>query len=309
MKLLKNCLCGEQIRKDIEESFACISEAWMLSEYDERVKDYWKISQGNYIVKTIDDAGLEDEVKELNTMPLHLVAFVLSNSKRIMNNFLQAIIGFYTNDAHYTDTDSLYIENKHWEKLDKAGLVGKYLLQRKNDYKDGGILYGLFLVAKMKNCLTVNKYGVIDEYKTFKGFTNVSDKLDRKEVFRKFNGDKLIAKVPLTWKKFFSQGVVIPHKMRNCGDCKKNILCANCDKLVNQNKEELWPRPQNYENIKRTEILQELKLLQTRTNNSSLYIFNFCVILVDQDMVPDTRRATTCRRQIKARQLQESAKK
>ena len=56
-----------------------------MSEYDERVIDYWKISGINYIVKMIDDTGLEDEVKNLNTMPLHLGSFVLSNSKRIMN--------------------------------------------------------------------------------------------------------------------------------------------------------------------------------------------------------------------------------
>ena len=71
-------------------------------------------------------------------MPLHLGAFVLSNSKRIMNNFIHAINGFYTNDVYYTDTDSLYIENKHWDKVEKAGLFGKNLLQGKNDYKDGG---------------------------------------------------------------------------------------------------------------------------------------------------------------------------
>ena len=62
-----------------------------MSEYDELVKDYWKISGINFIVKVIDDAGLEDEVKKLNTMPLHLGAFVLSNSKKIMNNFIHAI--------------------------------------------------------------------------------------------------------------------------------------------------------------------------------------------------------------------------
>ena len=120
----------------------------MVTAYDERVKDYWKISGINYIVEKIDDVGLEDEVKKLNTMPLHLGAFVLSKSKRIMNTFIHAIDGFYTNDVYYTDTDSLYIENKHWDKLDTAGLVGKGLLQGKNDYKDGGILYGLFLVPK-----------------------------------------------------------------------------------------------------------------------------------------------------------------
>ena len=170
-------------------------------------------------------------------MPLHLGAFVLSNSKRIMNNFIHAINGFYTNDNYYTDTDSLYIENKHWEKSDKAGLIGKSLLQDKNDYKNGGIFYGLFFGPKIKYCLTVNEYGVIDEHKTFKGFTNVSGNLDRKEYFKMFEGDKLVVKVPLSWKKLFSQGVVIPHKMRNCSKYSKDQLCDSCDILVNRRKE------------------------------------------------------------------------
>ena len=52
-----------------------------------------------------------------------------------------------------------------------------------------------------------------------------------------FEGDKLVAKVPLSWKKGFSLGVILPHKMRNCTDCKKDILCESCDNLVNQKKE------------------------------------------------------------------------
>ena len=113
VKLLMNSLYGENIRKDTEEKFYCKSEMWMETEYDERVNDYCKISGINYIVKMIDDAGLEDEVKKLNTMPPHIGAFVLSNSKRIMKNFIDAINGFFTNDVYYTDTDSLHIENKH----------------------------------------------------------------------------------------------------------------------------------------------------------------------------------------------------
>ena len=237
VKLIMSSLYGENIRKDIEEKFACKSEYWMMTEYDERVKDYWKISGNNYFVKMVDDAGLEDEVKNLNTMPLHLGAFVLSNSKRILNNFIHAINGFYRNDVYYTVTDAIYIESKHWDKLDKAGLVGKKLLQGKNDYKDGGIFYGLFLAPKIKYCLTINKFGIIDEHETFKGFTNVSENLDRKEFFKMFEGDKLIAKVPWSWKKSFSQGVIIPHKMRNCNKCAKDILCDVCERLVNQNKE------------------------------------------------------------------------
>ena len=90
---------------------------------------------------------------------------------------------------------------------------------------------------KIKHCLTINKYGVNDEHKTFKGFTNVSDNSARIEYFKIFEGDKLIAKVPLSWKKSISHGVVFPHKMRNCTDCQKDILCDRCDKLVNQRKE------------------------------------------------------------------------
>ena len=62
VKFLMNSLYGEQIRKDFEEKLACKSECWMMSEYDERVKDNWKISGFNCIVKMIDDAGLEDGI-------------------------------------------------------------------------------------------------------------------------------------------------------------------------------------------------------------------------------------------------------
>ena len=202
VKLIMNSFYGEFSRKGILESYQCKSETWMITEYDERALDYQKINHGNYIVKMKDDEGWEDEMKKANTLPLHLAVFILSNSKRIMNNFIHAIDGFYTNDVYFTDTDSLYIENKHWDILDKASLVGKNLLQGKNDYKDGGIFFGLFLAPKMKYCLTINKYGVIDEHKTFKGFSNVSDNLDRKEYFEMADGDNLIAKVPLKWKKF-----------------------------------------------------------------------------------------------------------
>ena len=115
-----------------------------MTEYDERVLDYQRTNYGNYIVKMKDDDGLEDHVKKVNTMPLQMGVFVLANSKRIMNKFIHANNGFYTNDVHYTDTDSLYIENKHWDKSDKAGLGGKNRLKGKNDYKEGGIWYGFF---------------------------------------------------------------------------------------------------------------------------------------------------------------------
>ena len=157
-----------------------------------------------------------------------------------MGNYIQAIDGFYTNDVYYTDTDSLYIENKLSKELGKAGLVGKNRIKEKNDYKEGGMVfiwYGLFLAAKRKFCLLLNRFGNNDEHKTFKCFTNVSDSLDRKKFSKMADGGKLIAEVQLSWKKSFSQGVVISQKMRNCGECKKDILCESCEQLVNQKKE------------------------------------------------------------------------
>ena len=75
----------------------------------------------NYIVKLLEDEGDEDSVKIENTLPLHSGAFVLSNTKRIMKNYIRVIIGFGTNNWYYEDTDSSYFENKHWDEINKAG--------------------------------------------------------------------------------------------------------------------------------------------------------------------------------------------
>ena len=80
-------------------------------------------------------------------------------------------------------------------------MVGKNRLQGKNEYKEGGLWYALFLAPKIKYCLTIIKHGVIDEHKTLKGFTDVSNNLDRKGYFNMADGGNLVAKVPLSWKK------------------------------------------------------------------------------------------------------------
>ena len=41
--------------------------------------------------------------------------------------------------------DSLYIERKYWDVLDKAKLDGGNLCQCENDYETSGVFYGLFL--------------------------------------------------------------------------------------------------------------------------------------------------------------------
>ena len=64
VKLIMISLCGEQVPKDIEESYERKSEGWLMTEYDERVLDYQKIDHAIYIVQMNDDAGLEDQVKK-----------------------------------------------------------------------------------------------------------------------------------------------------------------------------------------------------------------------------------------------------
>ena len=107
-------LYGVQIRKDINESYSCKSETRMKTEFDENILDYWILPNENYIVKMKKDDGSDDDDCDIkHTLPAALGAFLLSNSKRIMNIFIREINGFYNNSIYYTDCDSLYIEKKH----------------------------------------------------------------------------------------------------------------------------------------------------------------------------------------------------
>ena len=181
VKLIMNSLYGVQIRRDINESYYCKSENWMKPEFDENILDFWKLPYGNFFVKMKKDDGLDDDCNIKNNLPAVLGAFILSNSKRIMNNFIREINGFFSNSINYGDTDSLYLEKKYWDVLDKANLVGEELCHGKNDYKIGGIFYCLLLAPKIKYCLTKDYYGIIQEHKTFKGFNDSKRLLDRSQ--------------------------------------------------------------------------------------------------------------------------------
>ena len=86
--LIINSLYGIQIRKDINESYYCKSETWMKTEFDENVLDDWKLPNENCIVNMRKDDGLDDDCDIRNTLPTLLEAFILSNSKRTMKNFI-----------------------------------------------------------------------------------------------------------------------------------------------------------------------------------------------------------------------------
>ena len=73
------------------------------------------------------DDGIEDDCDIEGTPPAHLRAFTLRRSDRNLKNFIGEINSFYKNSKYYGDTDSLYIEKKYWDMLDKANLVGEEL--------------------------------------------------------------------------------------------------------------------------------------------------------------------------------------
>ena len=98
----------------------------MKTEFDENVRDYWRLPNGSFIIRMKKNDGLDDDCDIKNTLPAGLGAFIFSNSKRIMNNFIRERHGFYNNSIYYGDTDSLYIKKKHSDVLDKANLVAEY---------------------------------------------------------------------------------------------------------------------------------------------------------------------------------------
>ena len=51
VNLFMNSLYGVQIRKHVVEFYKSKSEHWMETEYDENVLDYWRLPNGNCIVK------------------------------------------------------------------------------------------------------------------------------------------------------------------------------------------------------------------------------------------------------------------
>ena len=112
---------GGNNRKDINEKYRCVTENWMKENFDDRVKEWFPLKNGNSIVKLEDDEGVDDfdKAKSINTMPSHFGSFILSHSKRLMNDVIKQINGFYNNIFYYTDTDSLYIHKKYWSSLVK----------------------------------------------------------------------------------------------------------------------------------------------------------------------------------------------
>ena len=74
--------------------------------------------------------------------------------------------------------------------MNKTNLVGPNLCQSKIDYEFQGVFFGSFLSPKIKYCITKNKFGTIQEHKTFEGFDDSERTLDGSQNFKLIEGKK-----------------------------------------------------------------------------------------------------------------------
>ena len=213
--LILNSLRGIQAPKDVNEFCICKTERWMKTEFDENVSDYCKLPNGKFIVKSKQTNGFENtnDVKK-NVPPSHLGAFILTIRKWFMNKCFPELNGFSNNKVFYSDTDSLQLEKKDWDVLDKAGLFGDNLCWGGNNYKSGGVFYASFLAPTTEYCLTTDENGIIQQHKTFERFNASERYLKRKQSFEMRNGNKISSVYPLNWIKLFSMGTAVPNKTK-----------------------------------------------------------------------------------------------
>ena len=121
--------------------------------------------------------------------------------------------------------------------LDKANLVCKSLCQVKIDYESGGVFSGLYFAPKRKYYSIFNKFGIIQQHSTFKGFSDGKRLVNRSQYFDMLKGEKILLLLRRSCeKKSFNNGILLPTKMRRFNECKNGIICDKCNIQVNENK-------------------------------------------------------------------------
>ena len=229
----------------------------MREDFDDRVKEWFALKNGSLIVKLEDDEDIDDfdKSKSVNTMPSHFGSYILSHSKKLMNDVIKPIGGFYYNNTYYTDTDSLYIHKKYWSVLVDNAFVGKTLGLGKNDYRNSGLFYAWVLAPKIKYCLVIDDFGVISAKRTFKDYSEEHRMLKLHEYISLSEGKTVSGRFSIDWTKTI-EGIKTPHRKKNClhrdngktcsdsvskpkmncFDCEMERACKPCLDLISQKK-------------------------------------------------------------------------
>lgn len=204
VKLLLNALYGKMVQKDINTKTHLWNEETLKKNYTDDIK-YQKIYDDKYYIE--EDIG--DSLPKL-LMPSHLGSFILSHSKRIMNDVILEIDGFRKPVIYYTDCDSIYIEEKYVEILRNKGYLHDTELGKlSNDLDDDAkIFFGLFLAPKIKLVYALDNRGYIVTKKTFKGYQK--DILKSNEFIKMYNNEEIKTEVDKPWEKKLTRGIFIP---------------------------------------------------------------------------------------------------
>ena len=220
---------GGKNRKNISEEYKCFTENWMRENFDDRVKEWFPLKNGNLIVKLEDDKGVDnfDKAQSVNTMPSHFGMYILSDSKRLMNEVFNQVGGFYNNSIYYADTDSVYKQKKNWDDLVDKGFVGKFLGLGGNDYRNSGLFYAWLLAPEIKYCFVINDFGVITAKRTFKGYSEEHIMIKLDELISLSEGKTVSGRFSIDWTKTF-EGIKVPHKKQDCLDCNNGKICSDC---------------------------------------------------------------------------------
>ena len=112
-KIIDSVYAGN-IRGDVKDQFKCVTENWMRGNYDDGLKEWWPVKNGNSINKLEEDAGVNDQdiAKSNNQMLCQLGSFILAQSKRLKNNVIREISSFFETKFHHGVRNSAYIQKK-----------------------------------------------------------------------------------------------------------------------------------------------------------------------------------------------------
>ena len=215
---------GYSIRSDIEDVYNCVFSHWMKTGYNDRVIEWLAQKNNNLMVKIADLEGVDDNgySKKINSQPCHFGSIILSQSKKLMNDVINDLKGFKNHKNYYSD-----IHKNDYEVSKEQILIGKDLYQSKNDYGDAGILYALFMSAKIKYCIVIDDNGLLQQKIIFNGCDREISQIGFEDFPDMEKGLIVRNTSNLNWKRGLL-GVKVPHRVINCENCRSDNMCRSC---------------------------------------------------------------------------------
>ena len=204
-KKLRLSIYGGNFRKDINDEYKCVTETRRKENSDSRVKEWFRLKNGNLDVKLEGDKSVDDynKAKSLNTMPSHFDSYILSYSKKMTNDVFKVIGGFLNISFYYTDTDFLYIHKKHWSELVDNGFVGKFLGLGRIDFVISSKFLCLDFSSGDKNCHVIDDFDVILAERFFKGYSQEHEMIKLNECISFSEELAVSGRISIDWTKTF----------------------------------------------------------------------------------------------------------